>query len=56
MGAALVPRFSGSHHPHPRQVADNVRAAARPPLPAEEHAALRAFYTERVAPFIRGPY
>ncbi|MET0263370.1 MAG: aldo/keto reductase [Rariglobus sp.] len=41
---------------NPRQVADNVAAAALQPLAADEHAELASFYANRVAAHIRGPY
>ena len=41
---------------NPQQVLANVRAAERPPLNAAQHAELAAFYREKVAAHIRGPY
>lgn len=41
---------------NPAQVRANVRAGALPPLGAERHAQLAAFYRENVAAHIRGPY
>jgi aryl-alcohol dehydrogenase-like predicted oxidoreductase len=40
----------------PDQARTNARASDLPPLPSELHDALRAFYRERVADHIRGPY
>ena len=40
----------------PQQASDNADASALPPLPPELHGRLQAFYRERVAPNIRGPY
>jgi aryl-alcohol dehydrogenase-like predicted oxidoreductase len=40
----------------PDQARTNARASDLPPLPSELHDALRAFYQERVADHIRGPY
>lgn len=41
---------------NPRQVMDNVAAAALEPLGADVHAELAAFYQTQVAEHIRGPY
>ena len=40
----------------PQQASDNADASAQPPLSPELHNRLQAFYRERVAPNIRGPY
>ncbi|MBE7212324.1 MAG: aldo/keto reductase [Gluconacetobacter diazotrophicus] len=40
----------------PQQAGDNADVSALPPLPPELHDRLSAFYRERVAPHIRGPY
>lgn len=39
----------------PGQIRDNAAASDAPPLSPELHARLRAFFRERVAPFVRGP-
>jgi aryl-alcohol dehydrogenase-like predicted oxidoreductase len=39
----------------PAQATANAAAAVRPPLPAELHAALAAFYRDEVRPHVRGP-
>lgn len=41
---------------NPEQARANARASSLPPLSAELHAKLSAFYTEQVAAHIRGPY
>lgn len=41
---------------NPAQAAANARASALPPLSPQLHAQLAAFYTQQVAPHIRGPY
>ena len=40
---------------NPQQVASNCAASALPPLSPETHEALSKFYTDEVAPHIRGP-
>lgn len=40
----------------PQQVADNIAASNLPPLGEDLHRRLQAFYQDKVAPHIRGPY